>query len=129
MDFFTRKASNDERLAKEASGDMDLVISPLDGALVSVCEQGGVHVCGYCLDQFEQDARSPKRAVEFTPVGLSDDGQNFGTRLLLHAKCVRKAENRGGNLVADRVRGHQARRALTKLLKPFTGGDKKTDGG
>ena len=120
MDFFTRKADRDERLAKEASGDIDMIPSAIDGKLVVVCQQGGVHVCGYCLQQFEPDPRSPLRGIEFVPPGASEDGQNFGTRMLLHAKCVGLATRTRPNLINDRTRGHQARRALTKLLKPFS---------
>jgi len=119
--FFRRKETQDERLAKEASGDMNLIESPRDGKLVAVAEQDGVGVCGYCLQPFSEDKQSPKHAVEYTPQGASERGENWGTRLLLHAGCVNKAVRRGGNLVNDRVRGHQVRRFLTKALKPFAG--------
>ena len=121
MDFFTRHADRDDKLAARASGDIDMIISPRDNMLVVVAQsEDGVHTCGLCLDPFVDEATHPLRPVEFTPPGLSDDGQNFGTRILVHAKCVKPASRRRGNLVDERVRGHQARRFLTKALKPFS---------
>lgn len=122
MDFFLKKETKDEHLAKEASGDIDLIESPRDGKLVVVCQQNGVHVCGYCLGMFEDDRQSPLRGVEFVPPGASERGENWGTRILIHAKCITAAGGRGRrNLVDDRVRGHQARRFLTKAFSAVTG--------
>ncbi len=116
MDFFTRNATKDERLAKEASGDIDMIISPRDGNLVVVCQQEGAHVCGYCLKPFEQSPASQKFGVEFCPPGASTDGQNFGTRMLLHAGCISLAGKRT-NLISDRTRGHQVKRFITQVFK------------
>lgn len=121
MDFFIRKETRDDRLAKVAGDDIDLVTSPIDGHLVVVCMRDGVHVCGLCLEMFENDVKSPLRAVEYTPPGASERGENWGTRMHLHAKCTSRVASYPGNIVRDQIRGHQARRFLTKALKPFLG--------
>lgn len=120
FDFFFKHGSRDEQLANKASGDIDMIISPRDGALVVVGQEGGVHVC-YCKEPFVDDPGSPLRPIEYTPQDLSDDGQNFGTRILIHAKCAKVARQSKSNIIHDLVRGHQARRFLTKALKPFAG--------
>src|SRR5262245_49425644 len=108
MDIFIKNASKDEELARNAvPGDLDMIISPRDGALVVVCQVEGVHVCGRCLEQFIDDRTNPDRPVEWNP----PDG--LGTRMLLHAKCVKPAKVYPGNLIQDRVRGHQAKRFVT----------------
>jgi hypothetical protein len=109
-DLFIKDLSRDDHLAKNASGDIDMILSPKDGSLVVVCQEEGVHVCGYCLEQFESTPDSPKRAVEWNPGG-------FGTRMLLHASCVSPVKSYPRNLIVDRERGHQARRLLTKATK------------
>ena len=112
MDIFTKNASKDDRLAKDAAdGDLDMVISPLDGKLVVVSQVGGVHVCGRCHEQFVDEPSHPKRPVEWNPPG----GQ--GTRMHLHACCVNPAKSYPGNLLIDRVRGHQIRRFITQATK------------
>lgn len=112
MDIFIRNASKDEELAKNAvPGDLDMIISPKDGALVVVCQVDGVHVCGRCLEQFVEDRTHPDRPVEWNP----PDG--LGTRMLLHSRCVKPAKVYPGNLIQDRVRGHQAKRFATRATK------------
>ena len=109
MDIFIKNASKDEELAKNAvPGDLDMIISPKDGALVVVCQVDGVHVCGRCLEQFIDERTHPDRAVEWNP----PDG--LGTRMLLHSRCVKPAKP---HLIQERVRGHQARRFATKATK------------
>jgi hypothetical protein len=116
MDFFLRGETNDADLAKAApDGDLDMVISPTDGKLVVVAQIGGVHACARCHEQFvDHDPSHPLRPVEYNPGGE-------GTRILLHAKCVRVKPSR--NILHDLVRGHQVRRFLTKALKPFSKSD------
>lgn len=113
--FFIKKDSRDEELAKNpAPGDLDMVISPIDGALVVVAQVNGAHVCGFCLDPeklFVQDPSHPDRSIEWNP----PDGQ--GTRILLHARCVSAAARVGGKLIVDRERGHQLRRFASGVAK------------
>lgn len=110
MDIFIKNASKDEDLAKNAvPGDLDMIISPKDGALVVVCQVDGVHVCGRCLEQFIEDRTHPDRPVEWNP----PDG--LGTRMLLHSKCVKTKPT--PTLIQDRVRGHQAKRFATRATK------------
>jgi hypothetical protein len=118
-----RKESQYDHLANRASGagDLDMVPSPVDGKLVVVAMDNGIHVCGSCLEPFEDEASNPRRRVEFTPPGLSADGQNHGTRIFIHAKCAKPARSYVGNLVNDVISKHQARRLLTKVTKPFLG--------
>lgn len=113
-DIFVRNASRDDHLAKNASGDIDMVISPRDQALVVVCMNNGVHVCGYCMEQFVDEPGSSLRHVEWNPGG-------HGTRIWLHAKCVSPVKSYPGNLINDRERGHQARRLLTRATKASSG--------
>ena len=112
MDFFVRSESPDVRLAKEAPGDIDLIISPRDGMLVVVCETNGVHACGRCLEPFVHEEAHPLRPLEYNPGG-------HGTRMLLHAQCIDPVKSYPGNIIHDRVRGHQAKRFKTRALKPF----------
>jgi len=120
VDLFVKNGNRDEQLAKNpAPGDLDMIISPLDGALVVVAQVGGAHVCGFCLDPehlFVQDPSHPHRAVEWNP----PDG--LGTRIMLHACCVSAAARVGGKLIVDRERGHQLRRFATKVEKAVGGG-------
>lgn len=108
-DFFIKDAEQDDRLANMAvPGDIDLILSPKDGALVVVAQVNGVHVCGCCLEQFIEDPYSPKRGIEWNP----PDGQ--GTRMMLHAGCVNPAKRYSRNLLNDMVRGHQLKRLATR---------------
>ena len=112
MDYFFKNNSRDEELAKNpAPGDLDMVPSPRDGALVVVAQVNGVHVCGFCLEQFINEPSHPDRPVEWNP----PDGQ--GTRIMLHARCVNDAARVGGKLIADRERGHQLRRFASGVAK------------
>jgi hypothetical protein len=108
-DFFIKDAEQDDRLANMAvPGDLDMIISPKDGALVVVAQVDGVHVCGRCLEQFIEDPHSPHRGVEWNP----PNGQ--GTRMMLHAGCVKASTRTSGNLLNDMVRGHQLKRLATR---------------
>jgi hypothetical protein len=108
--FFVRRESKDDHLAKDSENyadDLDMIISPRDGSLVVVGLVNGVHVCQMCFEQFVDDPAHKHRGVEFNPGG-------YGTRLLLHSCCVEKASRYKGNLLQDKVEGHQARRFATK---------------
>lgn len=117
MDLFIKNGNRDEELARNpAPGDIDLVPSPRDGALVVVAQVGGAHVCGFCLELFVKDPSHPDRPEEWNP----PDGQ--GTRIMLHARCVAPAARLGGKLIADRERGHQLRRLATRVEKGIKSG-------
>lgn len=126
VDFFIKNNSNDEMLAKKAHprGDIDLVISPVDGKLVMVAQVDGIHVCAACMPSsgdveermlFVNDPAHKQRPVEWNP----PDGQ--GTRLQIHAGCLGRAKNQGGSLAIDLVRGHQAKRFLSKAWNGIRG--------
>jgi hypothetical protein len=107
--FFVRQESADDHLATGQSyaDDMDLIVSERDGMLVAVAEVHGVHACWHCFKQFVQDPTHKHRPVEFNCGG-------HGTRILIHAGCVKGAGRYQGDLFADKVSGHQARRFATK---------------
>ncbi|MFB3095294.1 MAG: hypothetical protein ACE10O_05505 [Candidatus Acidiferrales bacterium] len=114
FDFLFRRESADDHHQSRAASDLDLITSPKDGALVAVVQEDGVHVCWQCFEQFIESAEHKLRPVEFNPGGE-------GTRILIHSKCVKQA-SRGksdGRLFWDAIRGHQRRRAVTRLSKPF----------
>lgn len=126
VDFFSKSENRDEELARRAHphGDIDTIISPVDGALVVVSQVGGVHVCQQCFGNytddegnvgekalFVNDTSSPRRPVEWK------DPQGQGTRILLHAMCIGPAKKQGGALLFDLVRGHQAKRFATRAMK------------
>lgn len=121
-DFFIKNASRDEELAKKAHplGDIDLIVSTVDGALVMVAMIAGVHVCARCAPAsgdvtedmlFINDPTHKQRPLEWNP----PDGQ--GTRIMLHAGCIGRAKDQGGSIFHDLVRGHQAKRFATQALK------------
>jgi hypothetical protein len=113
MDFFLKDKEQDDALLARAApdGDLDMIISPIDGKLVVVSQINGVHSCSRCHEQFVNgDPAHADRPVEYNPGGE-------GTRILLHARCVRVKPPR--NIIHNLVRGHQIRRFLTKALKPF----------
>jgi hypothetical protein len=82
-------------------------------------------VCWQCFEQFVDDATHPLRPIEFNP-----GGEN--TRFLVHSKCVEPASKAlrklvdsgvpGDTMFWDVVKGHQMRRLLTKVTKPFRKG-------
>ncbi len=118
FDFLSRHESADDHHQSRAASDLDLVTSPKDGALVAVVQEDGVHVCWQCFEQFVDSAEHKLRPVEFNPGGQ-------GTRILIHSKCVKRAskavhqQGGSGSLFWDMIRGHQRRRAVTRLSKPF----------
>ena len=128
FDFFTRQESADDHHQSHAADDLDLVVSPRDGALVAVAQRDGVHVCWQCFSQFVESPEHPSRPVEFNPGGE-------GTRILIHSKCVKKASKsihkQGGNgkLFWDGIRGHQARRFATRATKSIEANSKDQDVG
>lgn len=89
-----------------AYGELDMLVSPVDGALVVVPQDdNGQHFCHQCGEGF--DPMSPKkRGVEV---------QAGGTRLLLHPGCVdgMPLEKRFWQAISF----HQFRRKLTHALK------------
>lgn len=119
--IFSKDESRHDHHQSRAASDLDLITSPKDGALVGVAQEDGVHVCWHCFEQFIEMASSPKRPVEFNCGGQ-------GTRILLHSKCVKAASKKvkaqsgdNGSLFWDMVKGHQRRRQLTRMTKPFGG--------
>jgi hypothetical protein len=126
VDIFTNNSSRDEELASKAHpyGDIDLVVSPVDGALVVVAMIHGAHVCARCCPSsgpvseemlFVNDPAHRQRPVEWNP----PNGQ--GTRVMLHAGCIGPAKKQGGQLIIDLVRGHQAKRFATRAMKTIDG--------
>lgn len=118
FDFLFRRESADDHHQSRAASDLDLIQSPKDGALVAVAQEDGVHVCWQCFEQFVEQADHKERPVEFNCGGE-------GTRILIHSKCVKRASKKvhqqGGNggVFWDMIRGHQRRREVTRLSKPF----------
>ena len=96
--------------------DVDIIYSQKDGAMVTVAQNHGVHVCWYCGDMFEHTPTSKKRGVEVST------GGEWGTRILLHAGCVGKKprEHRGGFL-GRALNSIQSNRMISKVTKPFLG--------
>jgi hypothetical protein len=111
--FFKRESADDKQDGANYADDLDMVISPKDGTLVPVAVVNGVHVCWHCFEQFVEDVAHPHRAVEYNAGG-------FGTRILLHSSCVSRVKVYQGDIVKDKIAGHQRRRFLTRALKPFT---------
>ena len=114
MDLLVRRESaQDEEFANaHAADDFDMIISPKDQKLVGVAMLHGVHVCWQCFEQFIDDPTSPLRSVEYNCGG-------YGTRILLHSKCVNKAAKRGKAIILMVELAHQVKRARTVLTKPF----------
>ena len=83
--------------------EIDLLLSPIDGALVVVAQDCGVHVC---------TCRKPvnfKNGVE----------THFGyARVLLHPDCARGKKR---SFFFSSVDIHQTRRRLTKIVKGSAG--------
>lgn len=116
FDFFIRRESADDHMAHKAgenyADDMDMLQSPRDGRLVPVAVVNGVHACWMCFGQFIEDPTHPHRMVEWK------DPHGHGVRIGIHAGCVEKAGRYKGDVFFDKVQGHQARRAATKLSLP-----------
>lgn len=102
VDFFLK--DEDQKLAKDAEflDDVDLIMSPKDGALVAVAQRNGAHVCWQCGDLFDDQDRK-LRGIEVTK-GYA--------RILLHAKCV----NYQPKTFWGVQRGLQARRFFAKAV-------------
>jgi hypothetical protein len=87
--------------------DLDLIISPKDGALVAVAMKdlgmGSQHVCWRCGKAFN-DAIGPMRRTE-VKLGYS--------RILLHAKC----ESNEPSLYVNNLEGMQHRRELASAAR------------
>lgn len=99
--------------------DMDMVISPHDGALVPVAMKNGVHVCWGCCEMFDPEDRG-LRMVEMRPPGST-------VRVGVHARCVdpknRKIFSDMGSRELQPVEevsaGLRLRRTVAKAVKPF----------
>ena len=112
--LFTDK---NEQIAKKANlaDDVDILHSEKDGAIVVVAQHDGVHICWYCFEQFEDGYNNPKRGVEVK-------GGEFGTRIMLHAKCVgKKTAEKHMNAFQAVVHNLRNRRLITRVTKPFIG--------
>lgn len=119
LDFLFKRESADDHLANKAvAGDFNMDVSPLDGHLVGVAEVGGVRVCCYCLDPFVEDPRHKHRPVEFRLPGLSSSGQNYDTRMKIHACCAGAAQKRP-SFIQKRINAHQAARFAARAVKPI----------
>lgn len=115
FDFFLRRESADDHRAKDSENyadDLDMLISPKDGTLLPVAIVNGVHACWVCFDQFVEDPTHKHRMVEWR------DPEGQGVRIGIHAGCVKQAGRYKGDIFFDKVQGHQARRAATKLSLP-----------
>lgn len=112
-DFFIK--SDDGELEKLAQGathmdDIDLIMSPKDGALVPCAMKGGKHVCWQCGGWFSEDVPALRRT----------EVKHGYVRIMLHAQCESgpPLENRvfqnPAKLFSDNLRGMQHRRALAR---------------
>lgn len=110
MANFQFRDGDDQRAANAKHlDDIDMIISKSDGALVVVAVHNGVHVCQQCGEPFNEEI--PKlRGAEM---------RTTGGRVLLHAKCLNPSP-RSFNRLMDSIRGHQARRFMTKVAKAFS---------
>jgi len=108
--FFIR--DEDERLAEGAThmDDIDMILSPVDGALVVVAVKQGQHVCQICGGPFnEEDPRFRGQEVKMG-----------GTRMLLHGRCHTQHAQAGQNLFQvcwNKIRGMQIRRAMAAAAR------------
>lgn len=106
MDFFIK--DEDQKLAENATDmdDIDMDISPFDGALIIVAMKKGRRVCQQCGELF--DPSNPKlRGIEVR-MGY--------TRMLLHAQCSSN-QPKPSRYFNDKIRGMQVRRKLADAAK------------
>jgi hypothetical protein len=110
MQFFFK--DGDEKLAEGAThmDDIDMIQSPIDGALVVVAMKHGQHVCQICGGPFDEE--DPRYRSQEVKMG--------GTRMLLHGRCHARHSRAGQNLFQicwDRFRGMQVRRSLAQAAR------------
>ena len=110
VQFFIR--DEDERLAEGAThmDDIDMVLSPIDGALVVVAVKNGQHVCQICGGPFDEE--DPRFKAQEVKMG--------GTRMLLHGRCHTQHARAGQNfyqVFCNTIRGMQIRRSLARAAK------------
>jgi len=112
MDFLFTDPNEQAARGLPTMDDVDIIHSDRDGAIVVVAEHNGVHVCWYCGDMFEP--HGDKRGVE-------TKGGEWGTRILLHQKCVgKKPREHRDNFFQKAVKSIQARKLISRVTKPFT---------
>ena len=108
FNFFIR--DEDEKLAENAThmDDIDMILSPVDGALVVVAVKHGQHVCQTCGGPFDEN--DPRYKGVEVKMG--------GTRQLLHARCQQGKSRKSlyGNF-CNTIRGMQIRRSLAKAAE------------
>jgi len=100
--------------------DLDMLISPHDGALVPVAMKNGVHVCWGCCEPFDPEDKG-LRMVEMRPPGSV-------VRVGIHARCIDPSKrpifsDMGGDRSLQSVKevskGLQVRRMVARAVKPF----------
>lgn len=110
-DFFIK--SDDAELEKLAEGavhmdDIDLIMSPKDGALVPCAMKKGQHVCWQCGGAFNEGVPGLRRT----------EVKHGYVRIMLHAQCESGNPNKvfqnPVKLFSDNVRGMQYRRSLAR---------------
>lgn len=115
MNFYFTDVNEQAARGLPTMDDVDIIHSPKDGMIVVVAQNHGVHVCWYCGDMFEDVAGHPKRGVEVA-------GGEWGTRILLHAKCVgKKPREHRQSYFSKAINSIQSKRLISKVTKPFTG--------
>jgi hypothetical protein len=115
--MYTFIKSDDAELEKLAEGathmdDIDLVMSPVDGALVPCAMKGGKHVCWECGETFNEGIPARRRS----------EVKHGHVRILLHAGCedydVRKRVHQNpAQLFNNNLRGMQYRRQLAHAAR------------
>lgn len=113
--FFLRDGDTQRAHGAQHMDDIDLVESKSargvwGPSLVAVAQRGGVHVCWYCGEMFDEESKK-LRGVE-VQVGYA--------RIMLHAACVNR-ESKSFRSFDDLTRGHQLRRFAGKAVKSLGG--------
>lgn len=106
MDFFINEHEGKSIRPGDVWGEIDMVMSPIDGALVVVPkDENGRHFCQRCLEGFDPTS-STKQGIEVAC---------GGTRILLHPRCVdgMPLEKR----IWRAISLHQLRRKYTRAAK------------
>lgn len=108
-EILVRRETADEHLARGAvfGDDLDLIHSPVDGAIVTVAMRHGVHVCWYCFRGFDQGV--PRLRRQEVLLGFS--------RVLLHAGCESKQPRAFVGADLDQVREIRVRKGMKNVAE------------
>jgi hypothetical protein len=88
--------------------DIDMILSPIDGALVVVAMKNGQHVCQTCGGPFDDE--DPRLRGQEVKMG--------GTRMLLHGHCQKGHSKKNlYQVFCNTIRGMQIRRSLAKAAQ------------